>query len=134
MPNWCVSEVKNPFEGKESVKYKSIIRWCYLNTNSFVKQAESKSRKLIAETSSGTSTPSQEWKDAWSKKYKAKRDDSSWRIADSDAEDLNKDDEGKAATALKVWCDKKKDIFMYSEGSKNEFKKFLEFCTDDKKG
>ncbi|AEG72963.1 hypothetical protein HF1_06410 [Mycoplasma haemofelis str. Langford 1] len=133
LPQWCASTVDSPFEGKESAKYRSITRWCYLSTNSFEKQAESKNRKLIT-AASGKPTPAQEWKDAWSKKYKAKKDDSSWKIDDTDVSDLNKDDEAKAATALKNWCDKKKAIFMYSEGARNEFKKFLEFCTDDKGG
>ncbi|CBY92573.1 hypothetical protein HF1_05650 [Mycoplasma haemofelis str. Langford 1] len=130
LPRWCATAVKDDFLGKEDAKYQSILRWCYLNTNSFSQQVESKGRELIKDASSSEGNPSSAWKSSWKDKYKSKKDDPSWRITDVDTSDnLNGEDEGKGATALKAWCEKKKNIFMYTEEARSDFKKFFKFCT-----
>ncbi|AEW45302.1 hypothetical protein MHC_02180 [Mycoplasma haemocanis str. Illinois] len=130
LPKWCSTAVKDDFVGREDAKYQSVIRWCYLNTNNFLQQVESKGRELIKDASSGSENPSSSWKSSWKDKYKDKRNDPSWRITDVDSPDtLNGEDESGGATALKNWCEKKKNVFMYAEEARSDFKKFFKFCT-----
>nr|WP_045118341.1 hypothetical protein [Mycoplasma haemocanis] len=126
LPNWCENAVHNPFKGKEDSKYKSVLRWCYLNTNTFEQQVGGKELagpKIGAENGDGNA-----WKAAW-KIYKSNITTSNWKITGSSNDtDLNGSDDAKGSEVLRTWCSNKTGTFMYSNESTISFPKFEKFC------
>ncbi|AEG72994.1 hypothetical protein HF1_06510 [Mycoplasma haemofelis str. Langford 1] len=131
LPEWCSSAINSPFSEKEVDRYQSVLRWCYLNTNKFEEQMDLKGKKLAGEKEVSGGTVSQEWKNTWTKEYKSHKESAEWKITDGE-ENLNGNEEAAGATSLQKWCTKKLEVFFYAEGAKEDFRKFLRFCTKDK--
>ncbi|AEG72979.1 hypothetical protein MHF_0709 [Mycoplasma haemofelis Ohio2] len=126
LPSWCENEVNSPFKDKEDSKYKSVLRWCYLNTNTFEQQVGGK--ELAGPKTGAADGDGQAWKTAWTS-YKPHITDLNWKITGSSNDtDLNGNDDAKGATALRTWCSSKTGIFMYANEAKTSFPKFEKFC------
>ncbi|AEG72961.1 hypothetical protein HF1_06390 [Mycoplasma haemofelis str. Langford 1] len=128
LPAWCQEAINSYFHEGETSKFNSVLRWCYVNLNSFEAQATALNKVLLGQKTNDTET----WKTAWNA-YKPYVGDSKWKITDSSADtNLNGAEEGKGATALQTWCSSKSTIHMYENGAKDAFLKFEKFCLKDK--
>ncbi|AEG72964.1 hypothetical protein MHF_0694 [Mycoplasma haemofelis Ohio2] len=103
LPYWCAWAVDSPFREKDYSKLDSVLRWCYINTNSFRSQAAALKKELHGSTT-GTDNDSS-WKTAW---------------------ESVKGHEGGVtdANALQKWCSEKSTITMFSNEAKSVFRKF----------
>ncbi|AEG72887.1 hypothetical protein MHF_0615 [Mycoplasma haemofelis Ohio2] len=128
LPSWCVREVDSPFDERDSSKLDSVLRWCYVNTNSFQTQAGQLNKELHATESNDSA-----WKGAWETVYKGLKDNAQWKINYEDAS-LNGADKEKGGSALQKWCSSKLNITMFSNEAKDSFPRFEKFCLKNKAG
>ncbi|AEW45352.1 hypothetical protein MHC_02440 [Mycoplasma haemocanis str. Illinois] len=126
LPTWCEKTINSYFYEQETSKFNSVLRWCYVNTNSFQEQAEKLNKTLYSDSGDDSA-----WKDAWDKTYKNFKSDEYWKIPE-DNSNLNGSDKNQGGPALKKWCSEKLTTTMFSNGAQKTFAQFEKFCLKDK--
>ncbi|AEG72888.1 hypothetical protein MHF_0616 [Mycoplasma haemofelis Ohio2] len=128
LPSWCNEAVNSSFIDTEDFKYRYVLEWCYLNTNTLESQMGLEGKQLAGEKEASTGTSA--WQSTWTDKYKPDKEKPEWKITGED-DKLNGSDASQGATELQKWCVKKLGVFMYSEEAKQDSKKFFRFCVKD---
>ncbi|AEW45299.1 hypothetical protein MHC_02165 [Mycoplasma haemocanis str. Illinois] len=128
LPYWCSKNLMSEFTDEKDSKYQSVLRWCYLNDNSFEKQMQSLKRQLkgVKNETPSSDAPA-EWQTAWDE-YSQHKSDINSRIASDDA-DLNGMDKAKGSKALQKWCSLQLKSLMYSNDAFSKFGTFNRWCT-----
>ncbi|AEG72977.1 hypothetical protein MHF_0707 [Mycoplasma haemofelis Ohio2] len=126
LPSWCEKTINSYFYERETSKFNSVLRWCYVNTNSFRVQAEKLNKTLHADSGDDSA-----WKNAWDNTYKNFKADEQWKISE-DNTNLNGDSKDQGGPALKKWCSEKLTTTMFSNGAQKIFSQFEKFCLKNK--
>ncbi|AEW45300.1 hypothetical protein MHC_02170 [Mycoplasma haemocanis str. Illinois] len=124
LPSWCAKAIDSPFDEKDTITLNVVLRWCYLNTNSFDQQAQELNKVLHGDKTGGEAAS---WQNAWENVYKVYKDQEQWKISDGES-NLNLDDKTNGGKSLQSWCSSKSSVTMFSHEAKVTFPKFEKFC------